>query len=160
MKRTGWRKCCKSTLNIEFEQDWSVGLGATLDDRRIIIVTRIFPGKSDGALLLGFECTINPQNLMKVIAAVFQKMKIFYFFLMGSTLNFGGRSKRKRRRVDICKGILYVEFERYRSLGLCARLRQATNRKCKPIFLASGIFPRKAECHIVGFQMYYKFKKN
>ena len=23
---------CKTTLNIEFEQDWSVGLGATLGD--------------------------------------------------------------------------------------------------------------------------------
>ena len=31
MKRTGWRY--KSTLNIEFEQDWSVGLGAKLGDR-------------------------------------------------------------------------------------------------------------------------------
>ena len=25
---------CKSALNIEFEQDWSVGLGATLGDGR------------------------------------------------------------------------------------------------------------------------------
>ena len=27
---------CKSTLNIEFEQDWSVGLGAALGDRKKI----------------------------------------------------------------------------------------------------------------------------
>ena len=35
MKRVG-RDDCKSALNIEFEQDWSVGLGATLGaDRKI-----------------------------------------------------------------------------------------------------------------------------
>ena len=40
---------CKGTLNIEFEQDWSGGLGATLRDSRklntIFLVSRIFPGK-------------------------------------------------------------------------------------------------------------------
>ena len=33
-KLKGWaRDYCKSALNIEFEQDWSVSLGATLRDR-------------------------------------------------------------------------------------------------------------------------------
>ena len=40
----------KSTLNMEFEQDWSFTLDATLGDREkikknIILVTRIFPAK-------------------------------------------------------------------------------------------------------------------
>ena len=63
---------CKRTLNIEFEQDWSVGLSATLGDAmdrklKIFPGTKIFPGKSDSAILLGYECTINPQNLMKIV---------------------------------------------------------------------------------------------
>ena len=69
---------CKRTLNIEFEQDWSVGLGSTLGaDRKlknIFLVRRIFPGKADSAIFLGFECTINPQNLMKIVGAIFGKM--------------------------------------------------------------------------------------
>ena len=71
---------CKRTLNIEFEQDWSVGLGATLGaDRKfknIFLVRRIFPGKADSAMFLEFECTIIPQNLMKIVVAIFEKMKI------------------------------------------------------------------------------------
>ena len=70
----------KSALNIKFEQHWSVGLGATLGaDRKlknIILVTRIFSGRADSAILLGFECTINPQNLMKFVVVIFGKIKI------------------------------------------------------------------------------------
>ena len=83
----------KSTLNIEFEQDGSTRcptLDATLGDREkikknIILVTRIFLRKSDSAVLLGFKCTINPQNLMKIVRAIFEKMKILIFF---SYLNY------------------------------------------------------------------------
>ena len=72
---------CKSILNIEYEHDWSVSLGATLRDRlkikkNIIIVTRIFPGKTDSAILLRFEFKLNPQNLIKIVGAIFGKMKI------------------------------------------------------------------------------------
>ena len=58
----------KGTLYIECERDWSVGLGATLSDatyrklKTIFIVSGIFPGKADSVILLGFECTINPQK--------------------------------------------------------------------------------------------------
>ena len=56
----------KGTPDIEFEQDWSVGLGSTLRDsqkiKTIFLVSRIFPGKADSVILLGFECTINSQN--------------------------------------------------------------------------------------------------
>ena len=65
-----------------------------------------------------FECTINPQNLMKIVLAIFEKMKILNFFLMWTTLNFEGRSKTKKRAGDICKGIPDIEFERYWSVGL------------------------------------------
>ena len=78
------RDIYKRTLDIEFEQDWSVGLGATLGDGyniKKILVTWIFPGKADSAIFLGFECAINPKNLMKIVGAIFEKMKILNFFL-------------------------------------------------------------------------------
>ena len=87
------------TLNIEFEQDWSVGLGATLGaDRKlknIFLVRRIFLGKADSAIFLEFECTINPQNLMKIVGAIFEKMKIFNFFLGELPLILGVDRKQK-----------------------------------------------------------------
>ena len=70
---------CKGTPNIEFEQDWSVGLDATLRERQKIkdyfstVVSRTFPGKADSVILLGFECTINTQNLNKIVRAIFEK---------------------------------------------------------------------------------------
>ena len=92
------RDICKGTLDIEFERDWSVGLGATLGDRQKInklffYFHRFFPGKADSVILLGFECTINPQNLIKIVLAVFEKIKIFF---MWTTLNFRVRGKLKK----------------------------------------------------------------
>ena len=68
------RNICKGTQDIEFEQDWSLGLGATLRDRKvktIFLVSRFFPGKADSVILLDFECTINTQNLNKIVRAIF-----------------------------------------------------------------------------------------
>ena len=48
----------------------------------IFLVRRIFSGKADSGLFLGFECTINAQNLMKIVGAIFEKMKIKFFFVM------------------------------------------------------------------------------
>ena len=48
---------------------------------------------------------------MKIVVAVFEKMKILIFFLW-TTLNFEGRSKMKKWRGDICKGTLDIEYER------------------------------------------------
>ena len=52
----------KGTLDIEFERDWSVGLGATLGDgqkiKNYFSSFRTFPGKADSVILLVFECTI------------------------------------------------------------------------------------------------------
>ena len=60
--------------------------------RKVIFFSsfRDFFGKSLKCVaLLGFECNVNPQNLMKIIRAIFEKMKIKNFFLMWTTLNFG-----------------------------------------------------------------------
>ena len=66
---------CKGTPDIEVEQDWSVGLGATLHDRQkiktIFLVSRTFPWIADSVILLRFECTINPQHFMNIVEAVF-----------------------------------------------------------------------------------------
>ena len=91
---------------IEFEQDWSVGLGATLGaDRKfknIFLVRRIFLGKADSAIVLGFEYTINSQNLMKIVKAIFEKMK--FFFLCELPLIFRVDRKRKNKLQIIAKG--------------------------------------------------------
>ena len=76
----------KGTPDIEFEQDWSVGLGAILTDRQKIknYLSSFWDisGKAYSVILLGFECTINPQNLIKIVGAIFEKIKILNIFLM------------------------------------------------------------------------------
>ena len=71
----------KSTQNIEFEKDWSFTLGATLGDRQkikniLFQLQGFFPGRADSTILLEFECTMNAQNLMKIVAAIFEIMKV------------------------------------------------------------------------------------
>ena len=74
----------KGILDIECERDWSVSLGATLDDatdrklKTIFIVSRIFSGKPNSVILFGSECAINPQNLIKIIGAIFEKQIFSY----------------------------------------------------------------------------------
>ena len=41
----------------------------------IFPVSGIIPGKADGAVLLGFDVTIDPQNLIKIVGAIFEKKK-------------------------------------------------------------------------------------
>ena len=74
-------------LDTEFERDWSDGLGAPLGDDHteefiFFSVSGIFPGKADSATLLGFEWSKNPQNLIKIIRPIFEKIEILKFFLM------------------------------------------------------------------------------
>ena len=68
------------TPDIEFEQDWSVGLGATLRERQKIknyfSSFKDFFGESRLCHSVGFECTINPQNLNKIVGAIFEKIEI------------------------------------------------------------------------------------
>ena len=54
--------------------------------------------KADSVILLGFECTINPQDLIKIVAAIFQKIKIFNFFFsceLPLILGVGGILKKR-----------------------------------------------------------------
>ena len=78
-RRKQARDICKGTLYIEFERDRSVGLGATLVDGQKIknnfSSQEFFRGRAESVILLGFECTINPQNLIKIDGAIFEKIK-------------------------------------------------------------------------------------
>ena len=66
---------------------------------------------------------------MKIVVAIFEKMKILNFFLMWTTLNFEGRSKTKKRAGDIYKGTLDIEFERDWSVSLGATLGEGQKIK-------------------------------
>ena len=84
-KKKRARYIYKEILDIEFELDWSFSLGALLGDGQkinIFLVSGIFPGKADSVIFLGFEYTTNPENLIKIVGAIFEKIKIFNFFLM------------------------------------------------------------------------------
>ena len=68
---------CEKSLYIEFKRDWSVGSGPTLGDEIFFQFQGFFSGRADSVILLGYECTINPQNLMVIIfGAIFEKEKI------------------------------------------------------------------------------------
>ena len=41
-----------------------------------------FSEKANSVILLGFEYTINPQNLIKIFGDIFEKIEILNFFLM------------------------------------------------------------------------------
>ena len=65
---------------------------------------------------------------MKIVEAVFQKTKIFNFFLMWSNLNFEVRTKKKGGETgNICKGTPDIEFEQDWSVGLGAALCDKQN---------------------------------
>ena len=119
-KRTA-RDIYMRTLGIECERDRSIGLGATLGDGQKIKNNfssfRDFSVEADSVTLLGFECTIKAQTLIKIVGAIFEKIKILNFFLMWTTLNFRGRRKLKTAR-DIYTMTLDIKFERDRSIGL------------------------------------------
>ena len=48
--------------------------------KTIFLVSGNFPGKAVSVILFGFECTINPQNLIKIVVAIFEKINILNFF--------------------------------------------------------------------------------
>ena len=47
--------------------------------KNIFPVSRIFPGKADSIILLGLECAINPQHLIKIVGVIFKKIEKIFF---------------------------------------------------------------------------------
>ena len=113
----------------------------------IFPVLGIFPVKFASITLLGFECTINPQNLIKIVRAIFYKIIFLNFFLMWTTLNFRFRVKTKNKIRDICERTLDIDFERDWWVGLGPAL--GDEKKLKFIFPVSGIFSGKADSVIL-----------
>ena len=107
------RGICKGTLDIEFERDWSVGLGAKLDDgqkiKNYFSSFRVFSGKSRLCHIVGLR--MYPQNLMKIVGTISEKIEILNFFLCELPLILRVDRKRKKRARGICKGTLDIEFE-------------------------------------------------
>ena len=56
--------------------------------------------------------------MIKIVGAIFEKIKIFNFFLMWTAHNFRGRGKTKKTAGDTYKRTLDIEFERDRSIFL------------------------------------------
>ena len=81
--------------------------------KTIFLVSGIFLGTSDSVILLRFEYAINTQNLMKIVVAIFEKMKFFFIvFLCELPLILMVDRKRKKTRAgDICNGTLDITFE-------------------------------------------------
>ena len=90
-------------------------------DRKLktnFLVSGNFPGKAVSVILLGFECTINPQHLIKIVGAIFEKNKNLFFSLVNVPLILGVGGELKKTARDIYKRTLDIEFERDRSIGL------------------------------------------
>ena len=113
--------------------------------KNVFLVSGIFSGKADSVILLGFQCTINPQNLIKIVVAIFETVEVLNFFLMWTTLNFRGRSKTKKWANDICRGTLDIECEWDWPVGL--------GQKIKNYFSSFRDFPGKADSvTLLGFE--------
>ena len=68
--------------------------------KTIFLVSGIFPGKADSVVLLGLECTINSQNLINIVGAIFEKIKFFNFFLCELPLILGVGEKLKKKNAS------------------------------------------------------------
>ena len=68
-------------LDIEIGWHWSVGLGAPLGDGYteklyFLSLSGIFSAKAESITLLGFVCTVNLQNFINFVGAIFEKIEI------------------------------------------------------------------------------------
>ena len=104
----------KRTLEIEFEQDWSVCLGSTDKKfKNIYLIQKFFQEKLIVSYCWDVEYTINLQNLMKIVGAIFEKMKNLNVFLMWISINFESRSKTKKKGQEISeRGVQISNFNK------------------------------------------------
>ena len=85
------------------------------------LVSWIFSEKTDSIILLGVETTINPQNFIKIVDAIFMKIGIFIFlFLMWTIVNLRGRGELKIKGPGYLQRAPDIEFQRYLPIGLDA----------------------------------------
>ena len=136
------QRFCRGTLYIEYERDWSVGLSAMLSDgqkiKTLFLVSGIFLGKADSVILLGIKCTINAQNINKIVGDIFEKIEILNLFLMWTTLNFGVNSKTERTGRRYLQGDSWYRIWTSLVVGLGAIL--ADGQKIKNYLFSFGDF--------------------
>ena len=110
--------------------------------KTIFLVSGIFPGKAESVILLGFECTINSQNLIKIVGVIFEKIKILNFFLMWTTLNFRVRVKTRKKGSRYFREDPRYRVERYWWVGLGPAL--GAGKKLKIYFSSFRDFSGKS----------------
>ena len=76
----------------------------------IFPVPRILPGKANSIILLGFKYTINPQNLIKFLGAIFEQIEIQNFLCELPLILRLGQTQNYRLEI-FARGPIYVEFE-------------------------------------------------
>ena len=85
-KKKRARDICKGTVNIEFQRDWSFGLGATLEDEQKIknyfSSFRDFSGKSRSRHIVELRMYYKPAKFNQNRYTHFLENKNFNFFLM------------------------------------------------------------------------------
>ena len=79
---------------------------------------------------------------MKIVRAISEKINFLNFFLCELPLILRVHRKRKKKRRDICKGTLDIEFERDWSVGLGATL--GDGQKIKNYFSSFRNFSGKS----------------
>ena len=92
---------------------------------------------------MGFECTINTQNLKKIVSAIFEKIQILNFFLCELPLILGVARKRKEQAEEIYSGTPDIEFEQDWPVGSGAIL--ADGQKIKNYFSSFRNFSGKSQ---------------
>ena len=89
---------------------------------------------------------------MKIVGAIFEKIKILIFFLL-CELSLIVDRKRKKLAKYICRGTLGIECERDRPVGLGATLGDGL--KIKNNFSSFSDFSGESRwCHIIGLRIY------
>ena len=108
-KRKEKGNICKGTSDIEFEQDWSLGLGATLRDRQKINYFSGFKYFFREKPIVSY-CWVSYVGYYKTTKVhenrrvILEKIKIFKFFLRELPLILRVGRKREKRARDIFKG--------------------------------------------------------
>ena len=109
-----------------------------------------FPIKFDNVKLLGLECSINPQHLMKIVKANFYKLQILNFFLNKLSLILRVGRKRKAAQKYSQQNSQIADLNELGQLDQALCWATATTRIKKNQFqrFSGG---KNRQCHVVGF---------
>ena len=104
---------------------------------KFFTVSGIFSGKAESVTLVGFECTVNLQNLINFDGAIFDKIENFNFFLCELPIILSVGRKQKYAQ----ENLIYRIWMRLISWFMLYVRRMRKNKK--NIFTAQGFFREK-----------------